>query len=214
MAEEKVDPNRPKDDPNRVATTSAPTATPPVADKPLGTATLEAQREGFKKAEAAAAQPAQENPLEVTGVEGDVQQAQVNPAGSQQPNAEAATKQGEQTKQQVSEQGEQVKTQQQQPPVQQAQPGQTSTEAPTSARSTNPNVPTGSRQPSSAPTVAPAPSQDPVADAKKESEVVQKADPAVQHAEVAQKEGATSPVPPQTQPQPQPKKRGRPKKNP
>src|SRR5436305_13077150 len=114
MAEQKAVSDRPKDDPANFATSVTPAATPPSADLPLGPATLEAQREGFKKAEQAIATQVADNPLAVSGVEGDVSNALQNPeasgpAGTSKEdvqNVAGATQEG------VKAQAEEVKKQQ------------------------------------------------------------------------------------------------------
>jgi hypothetical protein len=116
MAEQKIDPNRPKDDQATGGTTFQPVATPPVNEKgevlPLGPETLEKQREGFQKAEQQTTQ--EENPLEVKGVEADLQNAEQNPSqsGPASYTKEDVKKQGEEVKSGLEEQTEEVKSEQ------------------------------------------------------------------------------------------------------
>jgi hypothetical protein len=115
MVDQKIDPNRPKDDGTRFATAHYPTADPPVNEEgdvlPLGEETLEAQREAFKKAEQQQATVLTENPLDVAGVEGDVQNALQNPqaSGTTATSKDDVKKQAEATKQGLNEQTEEVK---------------------------------------------------------------------------------------------------------
>lgn len=117
MAEQKIDPDRPKDDQAPSGTTFVPKATPPVVNEkgevaPLGPETLEKQRAGFKKVEEAATKQDQENPLDVKGVEADVENAKQNPAesGPVGYTKEDVEKKGEETKKAVDEQEKKVKT--------------------------------------------------------------------------------------------------------
>ena len=115
MAEQKVDPSRPKNDQPLGGTTYQPTATPPAVDAsgtplPLGTPTLEAQRAGFKAAEQAASGVPAENPMQVTGVEADVQTAlqnpeQSGPAGTEKSDVQATAKE---SKAELAQQAKQV----------------------------------------------------------------------------------------------------------
>lgn len=105
MADMKIDPNRPKDDQALAGTTFQPTATPPAVDDqgqqvPLGPETLEKQRAGFQAAEQVDGGTKQENPLEVKGVEADLQNAEQNPEDSGPANR---------TKEDVQAQGQEVK---------------------------------------------------------------------------------------------------------
>jgi hypothetical protein len=116
MAEQKVDPNRPKDDQAVAGTSNLPLATPPVDQTgealPLGPETLEAQREAFKKAEEAAEGEAKDNPLQTAGVEADVQNALQNPEASGQEDKEDVKAQAAETKKDVKAQAKEVKAQQ------------------------------------------------------------------------------------------------------
>jgi hypothetical protein len=107
MADQKVDPNRPKDDPNKFATSAAPTADQPT-QTPLGPETLEAQRQGFQQANAPESGVPQPNPLEVKGVEADVQNAVQNPEQSGPANTkkEDVVAQSETTKAAVQKQAQ------------------------------------------------------------------------------------------------------------
>jgi hypothetical protein len=188
MAEQKAVPDRPKDDPANFATSVTPAATPPSADLPLGPATLEAQREGFKKAEQAVAGQVADNPLAVSGVDADIENALRNPEASgpvgtskeDVENVAGATKEG------VKEQAEEVKKQQQEAAQSAPPPGpQTTTDAPKSSSGGVQHLSSASTQ---QPVQGPLPAKqegDPAQLAKDEGARVQAGDPAQQHADEA-----------------------------
>jgi hypothetical protein len=134
MADMKIDPNRPKDDQALAGTTFQPTATPPAVDDqgkqlPLGPETLEKQRAGFQAAEQADGGTKQENPLEVKGVEADLQNAEQNPEASGPANRtkEDVQAQGQEVKADLQEQTDAVKSdaqaqQQEAPPPPEPEP--------------------------------------------------------------------------------------------
>lgn len=168
MADQKIDPNRPKNDPNAAGTSFQPLATPPVGPSgqplPLGAPTLEAQRKAF----AAATTPASGNPLGVTGVQADVENAKSNPeaSGPAGRTKEDVQAQAKQTQKDVKAQAKQAQAAQAAPkpaPVPATTPStDVGRPGPAPAHVTTPVTPA---QPA-APAPAPAPAK-PAAPAKK-----------------------------------------------
>lgn len=217
MADQKIDPNRPKDDKSNVATSHVPTASTPPSGLAPGPQTLEAQRAAFKTAEAGVAAtlpPSGTNPLAVSGVDADVQTALQNPAvsGGAATKTEDVQKTADANKEAIKKQASDVK----------------SAPAPATVSVAAPVQPAGAQPP------APAKVDNPVEAAKAEGQAVQAGDPANQHATEAQGNApqatqATAPsdvAQPASTPAPaaettavpksaQPKRpRGRPRKNP
>jgi hypothetical protein len=190
MAEQKIDPNRPKDDGTHFATSHFPTAEAPVSDLPLGEATLEAQREGFKKAEQQQVQGFTENPLDVAGVDADVQNASVAPeqSGPAGTTKDAVKEQGAATEEAVKQQNEEVKQELAEQQQQQEAP-KTTTEEPKETQGNAVHLTSGATtaQPRDEGSL-PVKQDNPEQVAKEESANVEAGDPQQQHADEAKGE--------------------------
>jgi hypothetical protein len=197
MADQKVDPNRPKDDQAAAGTTFQPLATPAVDEKgnalPLGPDTLEAQRAAWKAAEQQVAGSKEENPLEVGGADADVQNALQNPAASGPTNAtqEDVKKQGEASQQAAEKQAKDVKAQ---------QDAGVKTQATVTAERTAVATRSTSSQPHDEGPQPVKQEGDPVKLAQEEGKKVMENDPAVQHAQpAAQNQPKTADTPSHTE---------------
>lgn len=191
MADQKIDPNRPKDDATHFATAHYPTAAPPGDALPLGEQTLEAQREAFKKVEQQQVQNLTQNPLDVAGVNADVQNASVAPeqSGPAGTTKEAVEQQGTATEEAVKQQNEEVKQELTEQQQQQEAP-KTTTEAPKETQGSAVHLTSGatSAQPRDEGSLPVKQDVPPEQLAKQESENVEGGDPQQQHADEAKGE--------------------------